>query len=215
MFTGFLRNFFIKVATTDATWFDIMPQTHFPHYRPTCCLLVQLMNVAFQEKVMRFHGMQLQVSVPSEFHTFFHYYYYRESPVQFNTLRPRQMHFLEYKISTNISLYFVPKGQINNIPALVQKMAWHRPGDGGRALKWKDLQGDSPGIHQRRRRQASPSPANTRAVTMMTFLFLYGPSVFLVSSDLCLSYDSSDTPWYPCEDFTIGARDRAEINLDC
>ena len=32
-------------------------------------------------------------------------------------------------ISINISLTFVPKGQINNIPALVQIMAWHRPGD--------------------------------------------------------------------------------------
>ena len=28
-----------------------------------------------------------------------------------------------------ISLKFVPKGSINNIPALVQIMAWHRPGD--------------------------------------------------------------------------------------
>ena len=28
-----------------------------------------------------------------------------------------------------ISLRFVPKGLINNIPALVQIMAWHRPGD--------------------------------------------------------------------------------------
>ena len=28
-----------------------------------------------------------------------------------------------------ISLKFVPKGPINNIPALVQIMAWHRPGD--------------------------------------------------------------------------------------
>ena len=28
-----------------------------------------------------------------------------------------------------ISLKFVPKGLINNIPALVQIMAWHRPGD--------------------------------------------------------------------------------------
>ena len=29
----------------------------------------------------------------------------------------------------NISLMFVPKGQINNIPALVEIMAWRRPGD--------------------------------------------------------------------------------------
>ena len=32
-------------------------------------------------------------------------------------------------IPTKISLKFVPKGRINNIPALVQKMAWRRPGD--------------------------------------------------------------------------------------
>ena len=32
-------------------------------------------------------------------------------------------------VSINISLTFVPKGQINNIPALVQIMAWRRPGD--------------------------------------------------------------------------------------
>ena len=32
-------------------------------------------------------------------------------------------------IPTKISLKFVPKGPINNIPALVQIMAWRRPGD--------------------------------------------------------------------------------------
>ena len=32
-------------------------------------------------------------------------------------------------ISIKISLKFVPGGSINNIPALVQIMAWHRPGD--------------------------------------------------------------------------------------
>ena len=32
-------------------------------------------------------------------------------------------------ISTNISLKFVPKGPINNIPALIQIIAWRRPGD--------------------------------------------------------------------------------------
>ena len=41
-------------------------------------------------------------------------------------LRPIQNvhHFLE-----NISLNFVPKDPINNIPALVQIMAWHEPGN--------------------------------------------------------------------------------------
>ena len=33
------------------------------------------------------------------------------------------------RISINISLKFVPKGLINNIPALVQIMAWGRPDD--------------------------------------------------------------------------------------
>ena len=60
----------------------------------------------------------------------------------FNTLRPRQngWHFADdtFKriflnenviISIKMSLKFVPNGPINNIPALVQIMAWHRPGD--------------------------------------------------------------------------------------
>ena len=60
----------------------------------------------------------------------------------FNTLRPRRNghHFADdiFKcfffnenvwILIKISLKFVLKGQINNIPALVQIMAWHRPGD--------------------------------------------------------------------------------------
>ena len=59
-----------------------------------------------------------------------------------NTLRPRQngRHFADdiFKciflnenvwIPIEISLKFVPKSPINNIPALVQKMAWRRPGD--------------------------------------------------------------------------------------
>ena len=60
----------------------------------------------------------------------------------FNTLRPRQdgRHFSDgiFKcvflngnvlISIKISLKFVPKGPINNMPALVQIMAWRLPGD--------------------------------------------------------------------------------------
>ena len=60
----------------------------------------------------------------------------------FNTLRSRQNGrlfpdgifkwiFLNENvwISINISLKFVPKGPINNIPVLVQIMAWRRPGN--------------------------------------------------------------------------------------
>ena len=59
-----------------------------------------------------------------------------------NTLRPRQngRHFADdvlkciflnesVWILLKISLKFVPKGPINNIPSLVQVMAWRRPGD--------------------------------------------------------------------------------------
>ena len=61
---------------------------------------------------------------------------------QFNTLRSRKNghHFADdifnciflnenVWISIKISLKFVPKGEINNIPASVQIMAWRRPGD--------------------------------------------------------------------------------------
>ena len=59
-----------------------------------------------------------------------------------NTLRLRQngRHFANgtfkqiflnenVRIMIKISLKFVPKGPINNNPALAQLMAWHRPGD--------------------------------------------------------------------------------------
>ena len=68
------------------------------------------------------------------------WYQYIDS--HFNTLRPRQngRHFADaiFKciffnenawISLEISLNFVPKVQISNIPALVQIMAWRWPGD--------------------------------------------------------------------------------------
>ena len=60
----------------------------------------------------------------------------------FKPLRPRQngRHFADdtlnriflnenVRISIAISLKFAPKGSINNIPTLVQIMAWRRPGD--------------------------------------------------------------------------------------
>ena len=62
--------------------------------------------------------------------------------VELNPLRPRQngRHFPDdifkcvflnenVQISIKISLKFVARGPINNIPALAQKMAWRRPGD--------------------------------------------------------------------------------------
>ena len=62
-----------------------------------------------------------------------------------NTLRPRQdgRHFPDdtfkhifLRVSIKISLKFVPKGPINNIPALVKIMAWRRPGDNHYLNQW-------------------------------------------------------------------------------
>ena len=63
-------------------------------------------------------------------------------PQWVNTLRPGQngLHFSDdmfqciflnekIYILIKISLQFVPNGPINNIPSLVQIMAWHRPGN--------------------------------------------------------------------------------------
>ena len=63
-------------------------------------------------------------------------------PLTLNTLKPRQnyRHFADdiFKsislnenvwMSLKIALKFVPKVRINNIPTLVQTMAWRRPGD--------------------------------------------------------------------------------------
>ena len=68
--------------------------------------------------------------------------YLHEYAVNLNTLRPKLngRHFADdiFKriflnenilVPIKISLKFVPKGPINNIPALVQVMAWRRPGD--------------------------------------------------------------------------------------
>ena len=68
--------------------------------------------------------------------------YYNRYPAAVNTLRPRQngTHFADdtfkhifanenVRILIEISLKFVPKGPINNIPFLVQIMAWLHPGD--------------------------------------------------------------------------------------
>ena len=37
--------------------------------------------------------------------------------------------FFNENVWISIEIKFVPKGRINNIPALVQIMAWRRPGD--------------------------------------------------------------------------------------
>ena len=92
--------------------------------------------------------MVLITDVPIIHHLFYGTYFilislWHDLPVVYiNSFRPRQhgRHFADdiFKcifldkdvwIPIKISLKFVPKGPINNIPALVQIMAWRHPGD--------------------------------------------------------------------------------------
>ena len=92
--------------------------------------LVYITKIIWNHIILDAFGNTITVTLGACSHAFF----YR--------LRPRQngRHFADdifkciffYEnawISLKISLKFVPKVRINNIPALVQIMAWHRPGD--------------------------------------------------------------------------------------
>ena len=86
------------------------------------------------------HAIYLQANVdPVQCH---HMVSLLSRPQWVNTLRPRQdgHHFADdtfkriffnetFRILIKISLKFVTKGPINNIPALVHIMVWRRPGD--------------------------------------------------------------------------------------
>ena len=102
----------------------------FPAQRP-----VTLKMFLFDDVIMRIHDINISISFHKNVHITRQY-------ETINTLRPRQngRHFPDdiFKcislnenvwISIKISLYFVPRGPINNITALVQIMAWRRPGD--------------------------------------------------------------------------------------
>ena len=95
-------------------------------------------------QICTFGSHSLESQHCNEFDTISHHYQFlplhQES--HFNTLGPRQngCHFADdiFKcifvnenvwIPIKMSLKFVPKGPINNIPALVHIMAWHRAGD--------------------------------------------------------------------------------------
>ena len=109
--------------------------THFIIYLLYCLHAVALLNKVQHDKLWHTGGFVhnngisnvLAMEIPQSY---------------FNTLRLRQngRHFTgdifkciflkeNVWIPIKISLKFVPKGPINNIPALVQIMAWRRPGD--------------------------------------------------------------------------------------
>ena len=110
--------------------------------RRTCILIaiLELLPCAEVNKPIQPFGfrmdMEAHMQVPYSYGTRI------RSSLFLNTLRPRQngRHFADVIskciflnenvwIPMKISLKFVHKGPINNIPALVQKMAWRRAGD--------------------------------------------------------------------------------------
>ena len=101
--------------------------------RPQCVKIVPHIN---QHVIAISHGPCIQ-RISNPIWTLRHW----SVMTSINTLRPGQnwRHFADdiFKciflnenvwIPIKISLKFVPKGPINNIPALVQIMAWHQPG---------------------------------------------------------------------------------------
>ena len=106
------------------------------HYQKQCWWIFAFIPVQFHKKNLQDMLMK-NYHLKSNFERFWCICHWAV-----NTLRPRQngRHFASdtfkrifmnenARISINISLKFVPKGLINNIPALVQIMAWRRPGD--------------------------------------------------------------------------------------
>ena len=105
--------------------------SHLPEPMLICCKLERLQGHLINIQWFSFKKMHLKMSTK----------WCPYPDITVNTLRPRQNgpHFPDdiFKclflnenvwISKRISLKFVSEGPINNIPALVQKMAWRRPG---------------------------------------------------------------------------------------
>ena len=105
------------------------------HYLNQCCIIVNWtlrnkLQIVFETQTFSFKKMPSGMSA------------ILSRPQGVNSLRPRQIrrHFADDVFKCNflndnvwilikISLKFVPKGPINNIPALDQIMVWRRPGD--------------------------------------------------------------------------------------
>ena len=97
------------------------------------------LNVRIECKIFRHDVFSL---LPTQVIISFYIHVYVQWAIIFNTLRPRQngrhfandifkCNFVNEKawFSITISLKFVPQDPVNNIPTLVEIMAWRRPND--------------------------------------------------------------------------------------
>ena len=102
----------------------------------TTCNTAMGPTVTVDKRFLRIRTLVLCITAADNHTRWFH------GALFINTLRPRQniRHYADetfkrlfvnknIRLLIEISLKFVPKGPINNIPALVQIMAWRRPGD--------------------------------------------------------------------------------------
>ena len=138
-------NYWVTMLILDSIQTDTKKRQHFVQ-----AILISLMLIS-QKAIKPYHKYQIFIRSGGHSHyapqkgtqnwnfsslkvCIIHSYYIVK---WINTLRPRQNghHFLDdifkciflnenVSISIMISLKFVPRGQINNIPALVQIMAW-------------------------------------------------------------------------------------------
>ena len=112
-----------------------MTWNHFPHYWPFVRGILLLPMIPVMRSIDVYSVVSMNKLSCCRWFTFWFLRF-------LNTLRPRQTgrHFPDdilkwiflnenIWISIKISLKFVPRGSINNIPALVRIMAWHRPGN--------------------------------------------------------------------------------------
>ena len=114
-----------------------------PIHAPHCCFITRLSMCQSKGKIARHEQKNLSTLFFAINDHNIHWFQAMIIPavLNINTLRPRQngRHFADdiFKciflnenvwIPIKISLKFVPQGPINNIPALVQIMAWRRPG---------------------------------------------------------------------------------------
>ena len=118
----------------------IMRKSHKSSNSSSKYLLYQQPPSSWRRGYYDRENMVVLVQNNNKCHSMAYQWRWRMEPL--NTFRPRQNGcyfpddifeciFLKENvwIPIKISLKFVPKGPINNIPALVQIMAWRRPGD--------------------------------------------------------------------------------------
>ena len=99
-----------------------------------CLLIAQFVKFhksdAHQKQLCLFRPKCVRCDTPMDI---WRSHYHIEAETRWPLLRRRcfKVHFLDENVwfSLKIPLKFVPRGLINNIPALVEIMAWRRPGD--------------------------------------------------------------------------------------